>query len=85
MIPSWCSGVVSDLYQPVPEHGLGLVDPEVYQALCGSVRTQVQRIWSHKDSGHSLLAVMLRALEFQVETRYEPPPPTRVDDLRASM
>ena len=85
MIPSWCSGVVPDLYQPVPEHGLGLVDAEVYQEMCGSVRTQVQRIWSHKESGHYLLAAVLRALEFQVDTHYEPPSPSRVDELRDSM
>jgi hypothetical protein len=85
MVPSWCSGVISDLYQPVSEHGLGLVDADLYQGMCGSVRTQVQRIWSHKENGHSLLAAVLRALEFQVDTHYEPPSPSRVDELRDSM
>jgi hypothetical protein len=85
MIPAWCFGVVQDLYQPVPEHGLGLVDAELYQGMCGSVRTQVQRIWSHKASSYSLLAGVLRALEFQVDTAYEPPSPTRVDELRDSI
>ena len=85
MVPSWCSGVVSDFYQPVPEYGLGLVDEEVYHQMCGSVRSQVQRVWSSRDNAHSLLAALLRALEFQVDTNIEPPSRSRVDELRDSM
>ena len=85
MVPSWCSGVVSDLYQPVPEYGLGLVDEEVYHQMCGSVRSQVQRVWSSRDNAHSLLAALLRAVEFQVDTNIEPPSHARVDELRDSM
>ena len=85
MVPSWCSGVVPDLYQTVPEYGLGLVDAEVYQGMCGSVRTQVQRLWSTREGGHNLLAALLRAVEFQLDTHYEPPSRARVDELRDSM
>jgi hypothetical protein len=84
-MPHWCSGIEQDLYQPVSEHGLGLVDATVYQQMCGSVRNQVQRIWSSKEDGSSLLAAVLRAQEFQVDSRYEPPSFARVEELRESM
>ena len=85
MVPSWCVGVEADLYEPVSDFGLGLVDIEVYERMCGSVRTQVQRIWSPRDTGHSLLAAMVRALEFNVDSHIEPPSRNRVNELRDSM
>ena len=85
MVPQWCSGVVPDLYQVVPEHGLGLVDAEVYGRMCGSMRNQELRIWSPRNGALHLLAAVLRAVEFQVDTHYEPSSAGRVDELRDSM
>jgi hypothetical protein len=84
-MPSWCSGIEQDPYKPASEHGLGLVDASVYQHMCGSERNQVQRVWSATADGGSLLAAVLRAEEFQVDSRYEPPPSARVEALRESM
>jgi hypothetical protein len=77
--------VVPDLYQVVPEHGLGLVDAEVYRRMCGSMRNQVLRIWSPRNGALSLLAAVLRAVEFQVDTHYEPPSSARLNELRDLM
>jgi hypothetical protein len=76
---------VKDPHEPVVGYGLGLVDVDVYGGMCSSKWNQVHRICSVNGDGHSLLAAVLRAQEFDVETGYEPPPLARVAELRESI
>ena len=82
--PSWCSGLIEDPHQVVPEHGLGLTSHDVHVQMCGTEKHQLQRLWARQD-GHSALSALLRALHFDVERNFDHPPPSLVDQLRREL
>ena len=61
-MPSWCLGIVEDGSAVLHANQLGLVDHDV-RKMCGSVRPQVQRIWSERGP-RSLLAALVTAQQF---------------------
>ena len=79
--PAWCTQLISDPYDIVPERGLGLTSVDVYQGMCGSERHQVQRVWCARD-GHSALAALVRALDFHLGERWQHPSASRLDEAR---
>ena len=77
--PLWCVGIVGDGNTVLGENQLGLVDQEVRE-MCGSLRPQVQRIWSVCGS-RSLLAALVTAQRF-TPASWSHPTPQQMDALR---
>ena len=80
-VPVWCTQLISDPYEVVPELGLGLTGLGVYRDMCDSEQSQVQRVWSTRD-GHSALAALSRAVEFHVDMHFQHPSTCRLDEAR---
>ena len=70
-MPSWCLQIVEDGDAVLDANQLGLVDAEV-RNMCGSVRPQVQRIWSERGP-RSLLAALVTAQQFTPASWSHPP------------
>jgi hypothetical protein len=77
--PSWCVGIVGEGNTVLGENQLGLVDQGVRE-ICGSLRPQVQRIWSIPGR-RSLLAALVTAQHF-TPASWSHPTPQHMDDLR---
>ena len=77
--PEWYRNIVEDGNTELHGHQLGLVNPNV-RAMCGSVRPQVERIWSER-SPHSMLAALVTARHF-THASWSHPTHQQMVDLR---
>ena len=77
--PEWCREMVEDGHAVLHAHQLGLVNQDV-RDMCGSVRPQVQRIWSDRGL-RSLLAALVTARHF-TPASWSHPTHQQMDDIR---
>jgi hypothetical protein len=77
--PEWCRVIVEDGGVVLDERCLGLVNQEVQQ-MCGTVRPQLQRVWSSRGPC-SLLAALVTARDFQPGS-WTHPTVAQMEDVR---